>query len=241
MLTLREVSCVRGSGAESFTVTIGNLVISRGETVAITGSSGSGKSTVLEMLGLVLRPVVGDTFRWDFRERNGQRQDISALWRQDAFAELARIRAHHIGFVLQTGGLLPYLDVQANIAISRRIARSGWRENPVPRLIDALGLRCLVSKMPHQLSVGERQRVSIARAMAHEPDLLLADEPTAALDPELADQVIGLMLDLVARTETALVIVTHDHDRVRSRVKREFRAQPILVDGDRGSCFGAAA
>ena len=240
MLTLREVSCVRGSGAESFTVRINQLVISRGDTVAITGSSGSGKSTLLEILALVLRPTVGDCFCWDFGVGKGQSQDISALWRRNSFSDLARIRALRIGFVLQTGGLLPYLDVQANVEISRRIARRNWRSNPIPRLTETLGLGHLMRKMPQQLSVGERQRVSIARAMAHEPDLLLADEPTAALDPELADQVIGLMLDLVARTDTAAVIVTHDHERVRSRVGRELSAQPISTVDERGSCFGAA-
>ena len=207
MLTLREVSCVRGGGAESFTVTIDQLKILPGETLAITGSSGSGKSTLLEMLGLVLRPTVGRCFYWDFKGHNGQSRDIRALWQRNAFGELARIRAHRIGFVLQTGGLLPYLNVQANIEISRRIARLKPRGPPISYLIDTLGLARLMRKMPHQLSVGERQRVSIARAMAHEPDLLLADEPTAALDPELADQVIGLMLDVVRQHRAVVHLV----------------------------------
>lgn len=239
MLTLRQVSCIRGIGTESFSIRIDNLSIAPGETIAITGSSGSGKSTLLEILGLVLRPAVGDSFRWDFGD--GKSTDIDALWRRDAFPDLARIRAHRIGFVLQTGGLLPFLDVQANIEISRRIAQCSRRNNPIPNLIDSLELRHLLGKMPHQLSIGERQRVSIARAMAHEPDLLLADEPTAALDPQLADQVITLMLDLVARTDTAAVIVSHDHERVRARVDRELSAQPMLIAGERGSCFGSSA
>ncbi|MCB1924870.1 MAG: ABC transporter ATP-binding protein [Gammaproteobacteria bacterium] len=237
MLTLRGVSCVRGTGAESFTVAVGELVISRGETVAITGSSGSGKSTLLEMLALVLRPTVGERFAWEAADDAGHTQDIGALWQRDAFRELARMRARNIGFVLQTGGLLPYLDVQSNIEMSRRISRRNWRRNAIPQLVEALGLSHLTRKMPHQLSVGERQRVSIARAMAHEPDLLLADEPTAALDPQLADQVITLMLELVARMETAAVIVTHDHERVRARVDHEFSAVP-MTGSERGSCFG---
>ncbi|MCB1857531.1 MAG: ABC transporter ATP-binding protein [Gammaproteobacteria bacterium] len=240
MLTLRDVACVRGSGPESFTVRVDRLQISRGETIAITGASGCGKSTLLEILALVLRPAVRDRFTWESASPGHGEQDIAVLWQRDAFSHLTRIRARRIGFVLQTGGLLPYLDVRSNIELARRIARLPSRGSPVPRLMDTLGLSHLDRKMPHQLSVGERQRVSIARAMAHEPELLLADEPTAALDPELAEQVIELMLELVERTQTTAVIVTHDRDRVRARVDREIVAQPIAGETGRGSCFGAA-
>jgi putative ABC transport system ATP-binding protein len=240
MLTLRDVGCARGHGHDAFTVRVERLEIARAETIAITGASGSGKSTLLEMLALVLRPEVNGCFDWRSKHPSHEPQDIGALWRRDAFHELTRIRARRIGFVLQTGGLLPYLDVRSNIELSRRIERLSWRNSPVPRLIETLGLTRLSRNMPHQLSVGERQRVSIARAMAHEPELLLADEPTAALDPELADQVIELMLDLVARTETTAVIVTHDRDRVRARVDREVTASAITGGEGRGSRFGVS-
>lgn len=238
MLALRDVSCIRGSAQDAFSVHISDLTIHRGETVAVTGASGSGKSTLLELLALVLRPSVEGRFVWHENEGGSPRLDIDDLWQRDAYADLARTRARRIGFVLQTGGLLPYLDVQSNIEMSRRIARCPWRNNPVPDLIAELGLPHLINKMPHQLSVGERQRVSIARAMAHEPELLLADEPTAALDPVLSEQVIGLMLDLVTRSGTAAVIVTHDQERVRSRVDREYQAMPMSSASGRGSCFG---
>ncbi len=241
MLTLRDVGCVRGKGNDAFSVSIECLEIARAETVAITGVSGSGKSTLLEMLALVLRPTVNGCFAWESQSPSDEPQDIGALWQRDALHELTRIRARRIGFVLQTGGLLSYLDVSSNIELSRRIERLPWRNSPVPRLIQALGLARLSKKMPHQLSVGERQRVSIARAMAHEPELLLADEPTAALDPELADQVIDLMLDLVARTETTAVIVTHDRDRIRARVDREVTAKVAVDTEGRGSIFGVAS
>jgi len=188
---------------------------------------------------LVLRPTVEGRFVWQAQGAGSSQLDINGLWQRGAYGDLARTRARRIGFVLQTGGLLPYLDVQSNIEMSRRIARRPGRNNPVPDLIDDLGLPHLISKMPHQLSVGERQRVSIARAMAHEPELLLADEPTAALDPVLSEQVISLMLDLVARSGTTAVIVTHDQEQVRSRVDREFQAIPTTSELGRGSCFGA--
>ena len=239
VLTLNGVSCVRGSGPDAFSIRVDELTIHRGETVAVTGASGSGKSTFLEILALVLRPSVAGCFVWQAKQPDAAQLDIDELWKRGAHGELARTRAQRIGFVLQTGGLLPYLDVRSNIEISRRIAGRPWRDNPVPELIRDLGLSHLIKKMPHQLSVGERQRVSIARAMAHQPDLLLADEPTAALDPVLSEQVIGLMLDLVARTGTTAVIVTHDQEGVRSRVDREFPAVPLSSESGRGSCFGA--
>jgi putative ABC transport system ATP-binding protein len=241
VLTLEDVACIRGRGPDAFSVRVDRLEIARAETVAITGASGSGKSTLLEMLALVLRPDVAGSFVWESRHPDAAGQDIGALWQRGALADLTRIRATRIGFVLQTGGLLPYLDVRSNIELPRRIGRLPWRDSPIPRLIDALGLARLSGKMPHQLSVGERQRVSIARAMAHEPELLLADEPTAALDPELADQVIGLMLELVARSQTTAIIVTHDRQRVSTRVDREIMATVASDGSGRGSRFGGAA
>jgi len=232
VLTLSDITCVRGHGTDAFSVSVENLTIKRAETVAITGKSGSGKSTLLEILALVLRPQVRGCFKWESRRAGGSTLDLAQLWHKDARRELTRIRAGQIGFVLQTGGLLPYLDVQSNIELSRHIECLPRKDSPVPRLIKALELTRLCRKLPHELSVGERQRVSIARAMAHEPELLLADEPTASLDPELEDQVIALML--------TAVIVTHDRERFCPHVDREVIASATNDGMVRGTRFAVA-
>lgn len=223
MLQLDNIHCRRGIGTQQFTVSISHLSIARGEMVAITGRSGSGKSTVLEILGLVLRPDRLGSFAW--KDRQGNTLDMAALLRNECDAQLSRIRASRIGFVLQTGGLLPYLDVRRNIGFTRHLLGLEPKSRRVNELIEALGIGHLLARKPHQLSIGERQRVSIARALAHDPQLFLADEPTSALDPHLADEVFDLMVTAVQNSGSAAVIVTHDQERVKALSLREIRAR----------------
>lgn len=206
-------------------VSISQFSVACGEMVAITGRSGSGKSTVLEILGLVLRPDQLGYFAWS--DRQGFDLDLAALWRSNGDAQLSRIRASRIGFVLQTGGLLPYLNVRRNIGLTRRLLGLKPESERVGELVEALGIGHLLARKPYQLSIGERQRVSIVRALAHDPQLFLADEPTSALDPHLADEVFDLMVAAVQRSGSAAVIVTHDHERVRALGLREIRARLV--------------
>ena len=212
------------------------LGIARGEAVAITGSSGTGKSTLLELLGLVLPPRGARLFRWQDAEP-APAADIAALWRQRADAQLSRIRARSIGFVLQSGGLLPYLDVEGNVTLNRRLLGLPPAGPLIDHLLRALEIDHLRAKQPRQLSIGERQRVSIARALAHQPALLLADEPTAALDPVLAGRVMQLMLELVHELGSAAVIATHDAERLCSLGIREVRAMTVGGQDRRATRF----
>ena len=235
MLQLDNIHCRRGIGTQRFTVSISHLSIARGETVAITGRSGSGKSTVLEILGLVLCPDSSGCFAWN--DRQGNTLDLAALWRSQRDAQLSRIRANRIGFVLQTGGLLPYLDVRRNIGFTRRLIGLPRESERVDKLVEVLDIGRLMARKPHQLSIGERQRVSIARSLAHDPQLFLADEPTSALDPHLADEVFDLMVDAVQRTGSTAVIVTHDQERVKALGLREIRARLSQEAGHDCSVF----
>ncbi len=237
MLELEKISCIRGEGTNAFTMSLEELSVVQGETLVITGPSGSGKSTLLEALALVLRPTHSKRFLWTIRRENQGCYDIKRLWQKNETAQLAALRARRIGFVLQTGGLLPFLNVAENVRIWRRIAARPVCTEKILQLMDRLEITELADKMPHQLSVGERQRVSIARALAHEPDLLLADEPTAALDPVLAEQVFRLMLDLVNQTGSTAIIVSHDYSNIREKAIRLIRAVPFETDAGRGSCF----
>ncbi len=229
-LSLRDLSRRRGAGPDAFTLEVPALEVRSGEAIALTGPSGCGKSTLLDLLGLVLRPDSCGAFSLQGGE--GAPVDVAALWRAGREDALAALRASRIGYVLQTGGLLPFLPARDNIHLSPALL--GLPDDPlVDSLVERLRLGHLLDKKPRALSIGERQRVAIARALAHRPALLLADEPTAALDPQQAVAVMGLLLELCAASGTTAVVVTHDWGLVQSLGLREVRASPI--EGGPGS------
>lgn len=222
-----------GQGSGSFEVMVPSLTLHRGETLALTGESGSGKSTVLELLGLAAPPLPGAAFRW-YAETA---VDIAALWRAGDEGALARMRARLIGFVMQTGGLLPFLTVRENIGINRRLLGLPAEDARLTHLTMALEIAPLLDRRPAQLSIGQQQRVSIGRALAHGPALVLADEPSSALDPRLADRVLGLLRDLAVESGAAVVIATHEQRRVRELGLSEIRARPWDEPDRHGSSF----
>ena len=223
VLSVTEAVRQRGAGSDGFRLEVPNFSVRRGECIAITGPSGSGKSTLLDLLGLVLRPDHCAAFK--MRTRDGGVVDIAELWRRNDRNRLAQTRAQHIGYVLQTGGLLPFLPAGENIRLSRALLGLDNSDGLVDRLADALKITHLLRKKPHALSIGERQRVAIARALAHRPALLLADEPTAALDPGQALQVMTLLLVIVQQYQVTAIIVSHDWELVRQLGLRQVRAE----------------
>ncbi|OWP73704.1 ABC transporter ATP-binding protein [Pseudomonas sp. K2I15] len=208
MLNLSAVHKSRGVGAQRYSLVIPGLQLRAGEQLAVVGPSGCGKSTLLDLLALVLAPdQVG---QFDFN-----RVDIAGLWRGDQQSELAQLRSRHLGYVLQTGGLLGFLDVRGNIALSRQLL--GLKDDgSVARLAEQLEITDQLDKKPAALSVGQRQRVSCARALAHGPQLLLADEPTAALDPLNAERVMQALLAQARNNSACCVIATHDEPLARA-------------------------
>jgi putative ABC transport system ATP-binding protein len=235
LLQIDDLRFQRGNGDQAFNVEIPSLQLQRGELLALTGESGSGKSTVLELLGLVARPLPGAGFHWHPAENDRNGIDIAALWHSDAQGRLAALRASSIGYVMQTGGLLPFLSVWENLIINRRLLGMNLSRGALDAIIEPLEIAPLLDKLPRELSVGQQQRVAIGRALAHQPALLLADEPTSALDPRLADQVLQLLLALAAEFGVTAVIATHEHQRVRDLGLREVTAQP----GDGTTRFGS--
>jgi putative ABC transport system ATP-binding protein len=211
MLNLREVRKTRGEGSQRYSLVIPHLELVAGQQVALVGPSGCGKSTLLDLLALVLSP--DDSQQFDFSDEDHP-VDIAALWRDARQNRLAELRSRRIGYVLQTGGLLGYLDVRANIDLSRKLL--GIEDDgSVERLATQLEVIGQLDKKPQALSVGQRQRVSCARALAHNPRLLLADEPTAALDPLNASRVMHLLLNQARVQNACCVIATHDEHLVR--------------------------
>jgi putative ABC transport system ATP-binding protein len=173
-----------------------SFALEAGQTAALVGESGSGKSTLLHLVAGLDRVDAG-------RIRVGGRE-VTAL--RDA--ELAAMRREAVGLVFQQFNLIPSLDVAGNLAFQARIAgrlEAGWQEE----IVERLGLGAMLSRYPEQLSGGQQQRVAIGRALAGRPALLLADEPTGNLDEATGDEVMALMLDLVARAGAALLMVTH--------------------------------
>lgn len=208
MLTLSAVHKSRGVGSQRYSLVIPALALRAGEQVAIVGPSGCGKSTLLDLLALVLAPDQVGHFEFNAI-------DIGSLWRADQQSRLAQLRSQHLGYVLQTGGLLGFLDVRGNIALSRQLL--GLKDDgSVARLAEQLEISDQLAKKPSALSVGQRQRVSCARALAHAPQLVLADEPTASLDPLNAERVMHALLAQAHEHRAACVIATHDEPLARA-------------------------
>ena len=205
----RDLVKRRQAEGSDFELHVPSLRIHAGEVVILRGASGCGKSTVLDLLAMALRPDAVDQFY--FCPGDGVSVDVKRCRAGDALDALGRQRGEHIGYILQTGGLLPFLTVRENIAASCRLLGLD-PVRPVERLAKQLDIQRQLDKHPNQLSLGERQRVAIARAMAHGPRVILADEPTASLDPLNAIVIRDLLLDLVRQSGIAAVIATHDWD-----------------------------
>jgi len=176
-----------------------DLTVARGEFVALVGPSGSGKSTLMAILGCLDSPS-GGTYALGGRWVHG----LSG-------AELARVRNEQIGFVFQSYNLLPRASVRRNVELPMLYAGLGRRERRrrAGELLEQVGIADKAEALPAQLSGGQRQRVAVARALANGPALLLADEPTGALDSHTGHEVLALFRELHARGNTVL-LVTHD-------------------------------
>lgn len=204
---LRDVEKTREAEGTAFRLRVPSLQIALGEKIALIGESGCGKSTLLDMLSMTLRPSGIGSFR--FRPARGAEPvDISDLWRKKQLNQLGDLRRLRIGYVMQTGGLLPYLTVRENINLSRRLLDM-QDDGLVDELAGDLGIRRHLDKLPYMLSVGERQRVAIGRALAHRPSIVIADEPTASLDPIAAERIMSLFIELVDELHITVILASH--------------------------------
>ncbi len=207
ILDLRDVRITRGHGPQRYSMVVEQLRLGAGQQYALVGPSGCGKSTLLDLLALVAAPQQAAHFRFCDT-------DVARLWQDGHHDKLADLRSRHLGYVLQTGGLLGFTTVRANINLPRALL--GLPEDgTIEHLAERLGISDHLGKKPAQLSVGQRQRVSCARALAHAPRLLLADEPTASLDPINAERVMQLLLAQAGEQGATRVIATHDEQLAR--------------------------
>ncbi|WP_109467343.1 ABC transporter ATP-binding protein [Albibacillus kandeliae] len=211
MLDLGAARIDLADGDRTFRLEVEALRLEPGQMLALTGSSGSGKTLLLELLGLLRAPGQGTRFRW--LGETGE-VDLAALWsRGPRNAELSRLRGRLFGFVPQTGGLMPFLSVAENIALPQRV-NGAPDPGRVEHLMERLGLSDIARLRPDALSIGQRQRTAIARALSHRPPFVIADEPTAALDPETSDRVLDLLLDAARAEGSGVILSSHDIDRI---------------------------
>lgn len=188
-------------GDRTFTA-LNNVSISvkPGEFVAVIGPSGSGKSTFLSVAGALLQPSEGIV------TINGtQLSDLKPK-------ELSKLRLEQIGFILQTSNLVPYLTVLDQLLVVKKMKGSITNDDKLfaKELLEEVGLGDKLKKFPNQLSGGERQRTAIARALINDPNIILADEPTASLDTQRAFEIVELMKNGLKSRNKAAIMVTHD-------------------------------
>lgn len=204
-LLLDSVKVCLADQERQFTLEIPHLEINTGKPVGLTGPSGTGKTLLLELLGLLRRPTACEQFKI---LSDADPLDLADVWNSRTTSP-ADVRAQMFGFVPQSGGLLPFLNVSENIALAQRISDredKAWQQH----LIGHLGLSDVQRLHPGALSIGQRQRVAIARALSHRPAFVIADEPTAALDPDAATTAMGLLIDVAVTGGAGVIISSHD-------------------------------
>jgi putative ABC transport system ATP-binding protein len=192
-----------------------SFAVPRGGLMAIVGPSGCGKSTALDLLACSLRPeiTIGTEARFSMRPHPDTDVDVLGCWRRGGLDRLAGLRLASLGYILQTGGLLPFLSVRENIVLRCKCLGSlDARREAIPALVERLGIGHLLKKKPDTLSVGERQRVAIASALAHGPPIVLADEPTASLDPLNARTILAIFTEIAKEQGITIIMVTHAPD-----------------------------
>ncbi|MBS9339172.1 ABC transporter ATP-binding protein [Fructobacillus sp. M2-14] len=215
-LTLEKVNKVFGSGLNQVQALKDvDFEAKEGELTLILGPSGSGKSTLLTILGGLQQPTSGTVLV------NGKRLDSMQGKAADAF------RLSNIGFVLQSYNLVPYLSVEDQFVLVDKVKKEGNLDKKTfDEYIDRLGIKRLLHKFPGELSGGQSQRVAIARALYADPEFILADEPTAALDSNRVKEVAQLFKDIAEKSGKAVVVVTHD-----LRLKEQADKIYHLIDG----------
>lgn len=220
--SLRNVVKERLIENAGFRLQIPSIDIHAEENIALVGHSGCGKSTLLDLLALVLHPDKADGF--SISPVGGELDDVEDLWRRKKRDRLSFIRKQHIGYVLQSGGLLPYLTVRENIELPRKLLKLPM-DDSIPSISRVLGIHRQLDKLPGLLSAGERQRVAFARALAHRPSILLADEPTAALDPITARKIMAVVMELIKGLKITLITASHDWAHVYKMDLRMLRQE----------------
>jgi len=203
MIITKNIEHNYGAGGKSFSFP--DLLCTTGNALLITGPSGSGKTSLLSIIGGIMAPLSGTV------EIDGEN-----LYKKSK-SERDRFRGRSIGLVLQQHHFIESLSVTGNLQLTQKLGGYSGNQKWIPELLDELDLGEKKYALPAKLSVGEKQRLGIARALINRPRLILADEPTSSLDDQNCQRVIGLLKKEAEIRKAALIVVTHDH-----RLKQEF-------------------
>ncbi|KXT70080.1 ABC transporter ATP-binding protein [Streptococcus cristatus] len=197
-----------------------NLTVEEGEFVAIMGPSGSGKSTLMNIIGMLDRPSTGEYFL--------ENEDVANLGDK----KLAKVRNNQIGFVFQQFFLLSKLNALQNVELPLIYAgvSQGSRKNLAKQYLEKVDLGTRMTHLPSELSGGQKQRVAIARALVNNPSIILADEPTGALDTKTGEQIMELLTELNAEGKT-IIMVTHEPE-IAAYAKRQIVIRDGLISSD---------
>ncbi len=192
-----------------------------GTVIGLRGPSGSGKSTLLNVIGCILEPDAGSL-------RLSGELVYDGKWLR---TDLRALRLQKIGFIFQAHNLLPFLNAWENVAVARILAGASLTQarSRAQELLAYLGIERRAHAMPGELSGGEAQRVAIARALANDPRIILADEPTAALDSQRAGTVMDMLRKVAVERQTAVIVVTHD-EKIFSRFDRIYSLRDGAVE-----------
>ncbi len=222
IVKLKEVTKVYQDGKVAVSALRGvDLELQKGEFVAVAGPSGSGKTTLLNIMGGLDKPTTGNVFL--------EEKPLSAMSR----GELSRLRLHRIGFIFQSYNLVPVLTAYENaefvLLLQKRPGEE--RRKRVVNLLEEVGLSGLENRFPREMSGGQQQRVAIARSIASEPALVLADEPTANVDSQTAAELLDLMEKLNQENGVTFLFSTHD-PAVMERARRLIRLKDGRIEKD---------
>lgn len=216
--TSKEYCC---GSSSVYAVRHASLTLNPGEFVLLQGPSGSGKTTLLSIMGCLMKPSSGRVFICG--------NDVTEMGE----LQLPKLRLQHIGFIFQTFNLFPALSALQNVTLALQLKGYGWRERrrEAHRLIERVGLKECMNRKPGDLSGGQRQRVSIARALCGNVDIILADEPTAALDTVTGLSIMELLKEETRAGKKAVLVVTHDPRLERFATRVDHITDGILSVG----------
>ncbi len=226
ILEIRNLSKTLESNSYRFELSIPSISLESGCFYGLVGKSGSGKSTLLDLLAMVSVPTTVEKF--EFFTAKGI-IDIAALIETANDVAISQLRLRNFGYILQTGGLFSFLTVRRNLELPLRLSGRVANEKELEEFTHRFEMEAHLDKYPSELSGGQRQRVSILRALCLSPAIVLADEPTASVDENMADLIVEGLKALAADQGSTVIMVSHDMELIEKFADHVFMLRPEII------------